>query len=64
MASGEILPILKMALMVMTLGQSPIHIWMFDPEITDKFIHVLDILCTYDVFMYSRQTCSGWDRKR
>jgi hypothetical protein len=54
MASGEILPILKTPFMEMTLGQNPIHIWTFVPEITYKFIPVLDILCTYDVFMHFR----------
>jgi hypothetical protein len=54
MASGEILPMLNEALVEMTLGQSSIHIWMFVPEITDKFIPVLDVLCTYDVFMHFR----------
>jgi hypothetical protein len=52
MASGKIFPMLKEALVDMTLGQNPIHIWMFVPEITDKFIPVLDVLCVYDVFMH------------
>jgi hypothetical protein len=54
MALEKILPMLKEALVEMTLGQSPMHIWMFTPEIADKFIPVLHVLCTYDVFMHFR----------
>jgi hypothetical protein len=44
MASGEILPILKEALVKVTLGQCPLTTWVFVANITDKFILRLDIL--------------------
>jgi hypothetical protein len=43
-ASGESLPILKEALVKLTLGQSPKSIWVFVTEITLAFILDLDVL--------------------
>lgn len=54
MASGKILPMLKEILVEMTPGHGPIHNWMFNPEIRNKFIPVLDVLCTNDGFMHFR----------
>jgi hypothetical protein len=50
-ASGEALPILKEALVELTLGQSPIHILVLIAEITEELILRLDILHTYVVFV-------------
>jgi hypothetical protein len=49
MASGENLPILKEALVELTLGQSP-NLG-FSEEIMDKFILGLDVLCAYNAFI-------------
>jgi hypothetical protein len=45
-ASWETLPVLKEALVELTLGQKPLHIWVFITEITDEFILRLDFLHT------------------
>jgi hypothetical protein len=51
MASGETLPILKEVFVQMTLGWSPIRIYVLIAEITDELILELDILHTYGTFM-------------
>jgi hypothetical protein len=51
MASGETLPILKEALVELTLGLSPLCVWVLIAEITDELILGLHILLTYDAFM-------------
>jgi hypothetical protein len=48
MASGEILLILKEALVKLTLRGRPLAAWAFVANITDKFILGLDVLCTHD----------------
>lgn len=45
MASREILPILKEALVKLTLGQCPLTTWVFIASITDKFILRLGLAC-------------------
>jgi hypothetical protein len=50
-ASRETTPILKRVLLELTLGHSPMCIWVLVTEIMDKFILGLDFLCTYDAFM-------------
>jgi hypothetical protein len=54
-ASGETLPILKVALVELTLGRSPIRIWALVAEITEELILRPDILHTYVVFMGLRR---------
>jgi hypothetical protein len=44
MASGVILPILKEALVKLTLGPCPPATWVFVASVTNKFILRLDIL--------------------
>jgi hypothetical protein len=51
MASGEIIPFLKVALVVLTLGLSAFNIWVFVAEITDEFILGLDVLRAHDASM-------------
>jgi hypothetical protein len=46
MASGEIIPILKEALVELTLGCSVLKIWVYVAEIMDELILRLDILQT------------------
>jgi hypothetical protein len=48
MASGEIIPILKEALVELTLGRGALKILVFVAEITDEFILGLDILRACD----------------
>jgi hypothetical protein len=43
MASWEALPILKEALVTVTLGQNPLSSWVFAFNVTDEFIQGLDI---------------------
>jgi hypothetical protein len=43
MASWEGLPILKEALVTLTVGQNPLSTWMFGVSVTDEFIQGLDI---------------------
>jgi hypothetical protein len=50
-ASGEALPILKETLVELTLGWSPIGIWVLVTEITDGLILGLDILRIYNAFL-------------
>jgi hypothetical protein len=45
MASGEVLLILKEALMTLTQGQHLLTAWIFVPNITDEFVLGLDVLC-------------------
>jgi len=47
-ASGETLPVLKEALVELTLGQRALRIWVFVVEVTDEFILGLDVLRAYD----------------
>jgi hypothetical protein len=47
-ASGETIPVLKEALVELTLGQLALRIWVFVAEITDEFIIGLDVLRDYD----------------
>jgi len=48
MASGETIPVLKEALVELTLGQRALRIWVFVAEVTDEFILGLDVLWAYD----------------
>jgi hypothetical protein len=48
MALNGILPILKKALVKLTLGLKPISMWVFVAEITEEIMLRLDILYTYD----------------
>jgi hypothetical protein len=48
-ASGETIPVLKEALVEMTLGRRTLRIWVFVAEITDEFILGLDVLRAYNV---------------
>jgi hypothetical protein len=48
MASGETFPVLKEAMVQLTLQWHHPRTCMFVPKITDKFILGLDILCTHD----------------
>jgi hypothetical protein len=50
MASGDILPILKVALLKLTLGWHSLITWMFFPNITDESILGLDIKHTNNSF--------------
>jgi hypothetical protein len=43
-ASGETIPVLKEALVELTLGQRALRIWVFIAEVTDEFILGLDVL--------------------
>jgi hypothetical protein len=45
MASGEILPILKEALVTLTLGWRPLTTWVLVADIADEFILAFDVLC-------------------
>jgi len=47
-ASGQTIPVLKEALVELTLGQRALKIWVFVAEFTDEFIVGLDVLRTYD----------------
>ena len=47
-ASGETLPVLREALVELTLGQRALRIWVFVAEVTDEFILGLDVLRAYD----------------
>jgi hypothetical protein len=47
-ASGETIPVLKEALVELTLGRRAMRIWMFVAEVTDEFILGLDVLRAYD----------------
>ena len=47
-ASGETLPMLREALVELTLGQRALSIWVFVAEVTDEFILGLDVLRAYD----------------
>jgi predicted aspartyl protease len=47
-ASGETIPVLKEALVELTLGQRALRIWVFVAEVTDEFILGLDVLRAYD----------------
>jgi hypothetical protein len=48
-ASAETIPVLKEALIELTLGQRTLRIWVFAAEITDEFILGLDVLRAYNV---------------
>jgi hypothetical protein len=49
MASGDTIPVLKEALVELTLGRDALRIWVFVAEITDEFILLgLDVLRAYD----------------
>jgi hypothetical protein len=50
-ASGESLSNLKEALVELTLGWSPVCIWVLFTEIMGELILELNILHTYDAFM-------------
>jgi hypothetical protein len=47
-ASGETIPVLKEALVLLTLGRRALTIWVFVPEVTDEFILGLDVLRAYN----------------
>jgi uncharacterized protein (DUF1684 family) len=47
-ASGETIPVLKEAVVELTLGRETLRIWVFVAEITDEFILGLDVLQAYD----------------
>ena len=47
-ASGENLPVLKEALVKLTLGRRALRIWVFVAEVTDEFILGLDVLRAYN----------------
>jgi predicted aspartyl protease len=47
-ASGETIPVLKKALVELTLGRRALRIWVFIAEVTDEFILGLDVLRAYD----------------
>ena len=47
-ASGETIPVLKEALVELTLGRRALRIWVFVADVTDEFILGLDILRAYD----------------
>jgi hypothetical protein len=46
--SGRTIPVMKVALEQLTLGQRALKIWVFVADITDEFILGLDILRAYD----------------
>jgi hypothetical protein len=48
MASGGTIPIVKEALIELTLGRRGMRIWVFVAEITDELILGLDFLRAYD----------------
>jgi hypothetical protein len=48
MASEETLPILKEALVKLTLGQCPLTTWVFVANITDEFVLGLDVMHAHD----------------
>jgi len=48
MASGETIPVLKEALVELTLVQRALRIWVFVAEVTAEFILGLDVLRDYD----------------
>jgi hypothetical protein len=50
-ASGETIPLLKEALVELTLGRRALRIWVFVAEVTDEFILGLDVLRAYDAFV-------------
>jgi hypothetical protein len=45
--SGRTIPVVKKALVQLTLGQRALKIWVFVADVTDKFILGLDILRSY-----------------
>jgi hypothetical protein len=45
---GRTIPIVKEALVELTLGQRAVNIWVFVADIRDEFIPGLDILRAYD----------------
>ena len=47
-ASGETIPVLKEALVELTLGRQALRTWVFVAEVTDEFILGLDVLRAYD----------------
>jgi hypothetical protein len=47
-ASGETIPVLKEALVELSLGRRALRIWVFVTEVTDEFILGLDVLRAYD----------------
>ena len=47
-ASGETIPVLKEALVELTLGRRALRIWVFVAEVTDEFILELNVLRAYD----------------
>jgi uncharacterized protein YacL (UPF0231 family) len=49
MASGETIPIVKEALVEVTLGRRALRIWVFDAEITDELILELHVLQAYNM---------------
>lgn len=51
MTSWETLPILKEALLELTMGHSTTHISVFIMGKTNEFILELDVLHTYDTFI-------------
>lgn len=51
MVSGKTVPILKEALVELTLGQCPLTTWLFVTKVTDEFILGLDVLCAHDASM-------------
>jgi len=50
-ASGETIPVLKEALINLTLGWQAVRIWVFIAEVINEFILGLDVLRAYDVSM-------------
>jgi len=50
-ASGETIPLLKEALVQLTLGRRSLRIWVFVAEVIDEFILGLDVLPAYDAFV-------------
>jgi hypothetical protein len=47
-ASGETIPVVKEALVELTLGRRALSIWVFVTEITDELILGLDVLRAYN----------------
>ena len=50
-AFGETIPVLKEALVELTLGGQTLRIWVFVPEVMDKFFLGPDVLWVYDTSM-------------
>jgi hypothetical protein len=61
--SGEAIPVLKKALVELTLGRRALRIWVFVVYVTEKFILGLDVLRAYDTSVDLGRHLLRWGRE-